>query len=312
MVQWKHSGANELQHWSVPAAQMRCTATAATLLLATVLHVQAQAPSRPVPLTLGGLFPLTGERCAEGIHALFGARTAREALMGDLMSEIEIDNPACLRPDCLVPKLPKWSSFGAASRSKDGDSAQPFHLDVTMIEKDSEASKPKALFETDQLIHAGVDAIIGPLASTVTEMVALLGKYDKTPVISYYAPMAKLSSEAAGLTTFLRTFPSDRTVLKASIDLIGEFGWEGVTLITSNDEYGIDAAAEFNAYEGNSKIGREKRDENRLKSKYVVYMDDDLRGIVNKLSQVRANADGWRIIVLHAPEELSAKNSARC
>lgn len=300
-------GASELHRLSVAAAQMRSVAAATAVLLAAASHVQAQAPPRSVPLTLGGLFPLTGERCAEGIHALFGARMAREALMGNVMSEIKIDNPACIDPGCPVPYLPKWSSFGAASRSKDGSSAQPFQLDVTMIEKDSEASKPKALLETDDLIHSGVDAIVGPLASTVTEMVALLGKYDKTPVISYYAPMAKLSSEAAGLTTFLRTFPSDRTVLKASIDLIGEFGWEGVTLITSNDEYGIDAAAEFNAYEGNSKIGREKRDENRLKSKYVVYMDDDLRGIVNKLSQVRANEDGWRIIVLHAPEELAAK-----
>ena len=286
---------------------MRCVAAAAALLVAAVSHVESQPSSRPVSLNVGGLFPLTGERCVEGVHALFGARKARQALMGEIMGEITIANPDCRTPDCPVPQLPKWSSFGATSRSKDGESLQPFHLDVTMIEKNTEASKSKALFETDQLIHAGVDAVVGPLASTVAEMVALLGKYDKTPVVSYYAPMAKLTSEAAGLTTFLRTFPSDRTVLKASIDLIGQFAWEGVTLITSNDEYGIDAAAEFNAYEGNSKIGRAKQGEVRLKSKYVVYMDDDLRGIVNKLQQVRANEDGWRIIVLHAPEELSAK-----
>jgi NhaP-type Na+/H+ or K+/H+ antiporter len=289
---------------------MRGAGVTAALLLAAVIRVEAQAdpPAREVPLSLGGLFPLTGERCAEGIHALFGARMAIAALAGDEMSAIEVDNPECLDPStCPTPKLPKWSSFGAASRSKDGSRPAPFRLNVTLTEKDSEASKPKALYETDQLIHQGVDAIVGPLASSVTQMVSLLGKYDKTPVISYYSPMAKLTSEEAGLTTFLRTFPSDRTVLKASIDLIGQFGWEGVTLITSNDEYGIDAAAEFNAYETNSKHGREERDQNRLKEKYVVYMDDDLKGIVNKLQSIRDNKAGWRILVLHAPEELAAK-----
>ena len=280
---------------------MRAGAAAAVLALTAVTQVAAQT-RRAVPLSLGGLFPLTGDRCAEGVHALFGARMAVEALRGDVMDTIMVDH---LDPN--EARLPKWRSFGAFTRSPSGNAGAPFELNVTFFEADSQGEKPEALYQTDNLIHKGVDAIIGPLTSSVTETVALLGKYDKTPVVSYYSPMAKLTSEATGLTTFMRTFPSDRTVIKASIDLIGTFGWEGVTFVTSNDEYGIDAAAEFSAYEANSKFGRRKLDVSRLKNKYVIYMDDDMEGIASKLDTIIESEGGWRIIVLHAPEELTAK-----
>ena len=253
-----------------------------------------------MPVSIGGLFPLTGDRCAEGVHALFGARMAVEAtkkssnIMADIMGETTTGG-----------EQRKWSSWGDESRSKDGSEEQPFHLELTMHERDTMGKNSEALFAVDNLVHQGVDAFVGPLQSAVTEIVALLGKYDKIPVVSYYSPMAKLTSDATGLTTYMRTFPSDRTIIKASIDLINEFQWEGMTLITTNDEYGIDAAAEFNSYSAAAGAGQTDVDGARLREARMVYMDNDLKGIQGKLDQIKKQP--WRIVVLHAPEELAAK-----
>ena len=40
---------------------------------------------------------------------------------------------------------------------------------------------------------SAVHAILGPMDSSVVEIVSLLSKYDKIPVLSYGASMAKLS-----------------------------------------------------------------------------------------------------------------------
>eukprot|EP01047_Picozoa_sp_COSAG01_P031937 COSAG01_NODE_2288_length_7985_cov_72.289120_9_plen_91_part_00 len=54
-----------------------------TLFAVGVFSAVAQAlqpTSRPVPLKLGGLFPITGDNCVEGLGALFGARMAVRAI----------------------------------------------------------------------------------------------------------------------------------------------------------------------------------------------------------------------------------------
>ena len=250
-----------------------------------------------IRLSLGGLFPLTGGECIEGIGALFGARMAVKAVNGadETMSDVQ-DN--------------KWKQWGAdcvetTTGNLGTGVAKPFHLNVTLAEADSKASKSQALFETDKFIHSGVNSIIGPLTSEVTESVALLAKYDQLPVVSYSSPMPKLTSADMGLDTFIRTFPSDKAVIKAAVDLIHHIGWEGVTLITTNDENGVDAAHEFNYWTSEAASELTAEDHQHLVHKNTVYMDDDMGAIYNKLKEVK---DGkWRIVILHASGPMAMK-----
>ena len=46
----------------------------------------------------------------------------------------------------------------------------------------------------------------------------------------------------SGLTRFMRTYPTDRAVMKAVCDFIKLHLWEGCWFLTTNDEFGVDAA----------------------------------------------------------------------
>ena len=245
-------------------------------LTATVTAQITATNSAEVNVVLGGLFPTTGPQCVEGIGALFGARMAVKALNGldpTMGSGSPVDN--------------KWKQWGQDTLDDDGNPA-PFHLNVTLEESNTQSSKSQALFEVDRYIHAGVDALIGPLVSEVSESVSLLAKYDNIPVISYNSPMTKLTSQELRLDTFMRTFPSDKAVIKASVDLLHHFEWEGVTLITTNDEDGVDTANEFNYWTAES-----EEPGKRLAYKSVVYVDDSISSIRGKLQEIKAGK--WRI-----------------
>eukprot|EP01051_Picozoa_sp_SAG22_P020280 SAG22_NODE_4038_length_1413_cov_1.021309_1_plen_204_part_10 len=192
---------------------LRCAGVAAIVALSLGVDVE-----------FGGLFPLSGERCIEGIHAAVGVKMAIAAINAG-----PTDGPSTTEYPSLLP----FRQFGNVP-SAQGES---FRINMSPVGYgetpdgsaaplgtpygvDTEGTKPTALFYTDKLLHAGVDALIGPLASETAELVSLLAKYDNTPVMSYFAPMAKLTSPEVKLDSFLRTYPSDRVITRAMVDFV--------------------------------------------------------------------------------------------
>ena len=183
----------------------------------------------PVDVTVGGLFPLSGQGCEIGWHAQYGAMKAVQVLNCEAGANVALS-----------------AADGAKVGIEVKSSTCAHVLNVKSIYKDTKEEASQALFDTDQMLHAGVDAIVGPLESSNAKMVSLLAKFDQVPVISYGASMAKLANESqTGITNFMRTFPSDDIIIKGLVDLIQDRGWEGVTFISTGDEYGMDAAKMF-------------------------------------------------------------------
>eukprot|EP01049_Picozoa_sp_SAG25_P005798 SAG25_NODE_409_length_8424_cov_3.527928_2_plen_1303_part_00 len=268
-----------------------------TLFAVGVFSAVAQAlqpTSRPVPLKLGGLFPKTGDSCVEGLGALFGARMAARA--------INVNDTAF---GAGTRTNSRWKKFGGVVGERTPAGNNPFHLEVNLAESDTQGSKSEALWITDNYIHAGVNSLIGPLLSDVAESVALLAKYDKVPVVSYSAPMPKLTSATMGLNTFVRTFPSNKAVIKAAVDLVHHFEWEGVYLITTNSEEGVDTASEFTYWTSDAAASPGEATKTRIEHAQVVFVDNSVKSIRNKLQAIKDGS--WRIIIVHAAGDMAVK-----
>ena len=117
-----------------------------------------------VSIKVGGLFPLSGTQCALGWHALFGAQKAVDTL----------NCVGALPPLIVHDELEK---FGMDVRGN--SECRQYSLEVGFEFKDTQGRKPKALFDTDRLLHHGVDAIVGPAVSGVAEIAALLAKTEQ-------------------------------------------------------------------------------------------------------------------------------------
>jgi hypothetical protein len=264
-------------------------------LILQVANAIVGSNSVAVPFKLGGLFPLTGTQCNEGIHSAWGAKMAIDAINGVIDTE-------------TYPNMAQYATFGDVAAA-DGES---FTMEVSMLGStetpygyDSQGSKPQALFWTDKILHQGVDAILGPLSSPVSETVALLSKYDNIPVISYFSPMAKLTSRETGLDTFARTFPSDRVVVKSIVDFVHEYEWEGMWFLTTNNEYGVDMSAEFSKWTAEESEGLASEFKAHLEHKQILFLDDSPELILEKLESIKDSQ--WRVISLVAPEEFAIK-----
>ena len=88
--------------------------------------------------------------------------------------------------------------------------------------------------------------IVGPAYITVTHSVAtLLGLgYFRIPVISYATSDAALSNEDL-YEYFLRTIPSDNLQVNGMVDFVSYFGWEYVSMIFNDNDYGVSASNAF-------------------------------------------------------------------
>ena len=108
-------------------------------------------------------------------------------------------------------------------------------------------------------------------------------------------------SKLSGLTAtddshFARTFPSDKTVLKAVADFVQSRKWKGVTFVTTANEFGFDAARQWGVALGEL----EENLEDELFSQIVLVNPDDPEDIRNQLQLIKAS--DWRIVVCHAVE----------
>ena len=88
--------------------------------------------------------------------------------------------------------------------------------------------------------------LVGPAYTAVTHQIASLSSIDavEMPLISYASSDAALSNKDL-YGYLLRTIPSDNLQTEAMVDLVSYFGWEYVSVIFSNNDYGISASDAF-------------------------------------------------------------------
>ena len=79
--------------------------------------------------------------------------------------------------------------------------------------------------------------IIGPQTTAVTLKLANMGRVFRVPQVSYLATSPRLS-DAAEFPYFFRTVPSDYHQANAIIELLNRFGWNYVSIVYSDSEYG--------------------------------------------------------------------------
>ena len=88
--------------------------------------------------------------------------------------------------------------------------------------------------------------IVGPAYTPVTTSVATLLSRDfiQIPLINYASSDVALNDKNF-YEYLLRTIPSDDLVTDAIVDLVSYFGWEYVSVIFSDDEYGVSVSNAF-------------------------------------------------------------------
>ena len=79
--------------------------------------------------------------------------------------------------------------------------------------------------------------IIGPQTTSVTLKLANMGRVFRVPQVSYLATSPRLS-DVAEFPYFFRTVPSDYHQANAIIELLNRFGWNYVSIVYSDSEYG--------------------------------------------------------------------------
>ena len=88
--------------------------------------------------------------------------------------------------------------------------------------------------------------LVGPAYPAVTHQIATLLSTDvvEIPLISYASSDAALSNKDL-YGYLLRTIPSDNLQTEAMVDLVSYFGWEYVSVIFNDNDYGISASNAF-------------------------------------------------------------------
>ena len=88
--------------------------------------------------------------------------------------------------------------------------------------------------------------LVGPAYTAVTHLIATLLSTDvvEMPLISYASSDAALSNKDL-YGYLLRTIPSDNLQTEAMVDLVSYFGWDYVSVIFSDNDYGISASDAF-------------------------------------------------------------------
>ena len=85
---------------------------------------------------------------------------------------------------------------------------------------------------------------VGPASTSITLSVAAGLEQIQIPLIGYGSPSATLSNKNL-FEYFLRTIPSTNLQAHAMVDLISHFGWEYVSVIFNEDDYGTPGSDTF-------------------------------------------------------------------
>ena len=108
------------------------------------------------------------------------------------------------------------------------------------------------IYGLEEAIHilrlAGDDysilGIVGPASTSITPAVAAGLEQLQTPLIGYGSTSATLSNKHL-YKYLLRTIPSTNLQAYAMVDLVSHFGWEYVSVIFNDDEYGAPGSNAF-------------------------------------------------------------------
>ena len=79
--------------------------------------------------------------------------------------------------------------------------------------------------------------LIGPQTTAVTLTLANFGRVFRVPQVSYLATSTRLS-DTKEFPYFFRTVPSDYHQANAIVELLNNFGWNHVSIVYSDSEYG--------------------------------------------------------------------------
>ncbi|KAI2659002.1 Taste receptor type 1 member 3 [Labeo rohita] len=91
-----------------------------------------------------------------------------------------------------------------------------------------------------------VIAIIGPNSSELVPVIGKLIGFFLMPLISYGAT-SDMFSDKETFPSFMRTVPSDRWQVVAMVQLLKVFGWNWVSVVGSDDEYGQKGQQQFSS-----------------------------------------------------------------
>ena len=86
--------------------------------------------------------------------------------------------------------------------------------------------------------------IVGPASTSIALAVAAALEQVQVPLIGYGSTSATLSDRHL-FEYFLRTIPSTNLQAHAMVDLVSHFGWEYVSVIFNEDEYGAPGSNAF-------------------------------------------------------------------
>ena len=86
--------------------------------------------------------------------------------------------------------------------------------------------------------------IIGPASTSITRVIAAGLEQLQVPLIGYGSTSAILSNRNV-FEYFLRTIPSTNLQANAMVDLVSHFGWEFVSVIFNDDDYGSPGSNAF-------------------------------------------------------------------
>ncbi|MCE7735885.1 MAG: ABC transporter substrate-binding protein [Candidatus Heimdallarchaeota archaeon] len=165
-------------------------------MVATPTVTNATAPHE---LTLGGLFPLTGDLTMGGVEREAAFRIAIE----------EINTHTTLLPNTEL----KYEVRDTQTIASIGENA------------------------AEELINLGVFGLVGAASSSVSAAIAEKAETAKVPQISYSSTSPTLSNKTK-FPYFLRVVPPDSIQSVAIGNIVNKMGWDTVTTLSTNDDYG--------------------------------------------------------------------------
>ena len=109
-------------------------------------------------------------------------------------------------------------------------------LNMTVFDSMSDQRGSLSAYREANRYHR-ISAIVGPARSASATVLSELCAVDYIPLISYWASAPELSSQR--YQYFSRSFPTDGDTAETALRVMQSFGWKYISLIHTNDVYGI-------------------------------------------------------------------------
>lgn len=199
----------------------------------------------PGDIKLGALFPIhkAGNPCGEiqredGVQPLEAmlfsldeVNDNNEILPGISLGVSAVDS--CDNPLHAAEKaVPLLKGFITRKINlKCGNESNSYHI------KRKRRSHRNTMADNSWNCGDNIVGVIGPQTTAVTLKLANMGRVFRVPQVSYLATSPRLS-DTAEFPFFFRTVPSDYHQANAIIELLNEFGWNYVSIVYSDSEYG--------------------------------------------------------------------------